>query len=43
MKRVFRIAVLSIFILALTAVAIPAQAAEHGCYREQDYRHARYE
>jgi len=42
MKRVFRIAVLSIFTLALTAVAIPAQAAEHGYYREQDYRHARY-
>ncbi|HMJ61821.1 MAG TPA: hypothetical protein VK493_08665 [Bryobacteraceae bacterium] len=42
MKRVFRIAVLSIFTLALTAVATPAQAAEHGYYREQDYRHARY-
>jgi uncharacterized protein YcfJ len=42
MKRVFRIAVLSIFTLALTTVAIPAQAAEHGFYREQDSRHARY-
>ena len=30
MKRVPRIAVRSIFTLALTAVAIPAQAAEHG-------------
>jgi hypothetical protein len=42
MKRAFRIAVLSIFTLALTTVAIPAQAAEHGFYREQDSRHARY-
>ena len=42
MKRVFRIAVLSIFSLALTAIAIPAQAAEHGYYREQDNRHAQY-
>jgi hypothetical protein len=42
MKRVFRIAVLSIFSLALTTVAIPAQAAEHGYYREQDNRHAQY-
>jgi hypothetical protein len=42
MKRVFRIAVLSIFTLALTTVAIPAQAAEHGYDREQDYRHAHY-
>src|SRR5438270_9232505 len=42
MKRVFRIAVLSIFTLALTVVAIPAQAAEHGYYRVQDDHHARY-
>jgi MFS family permease len=35
-KRAFRIAVLSIFTLALTTVAIPAQAAEYGFYREQD-------
>jgi hypothetical protein len=42
MKRVFRIAVLSIFTLALSIVAIPAQAAEHGFHREQDSRHAHY-
>ena len=42
MKRVFRIAVLSIFSLALANMAIPAQAAEHGYYREQDNRHAHY-
>jgi hypothetical protein len=35
-KRAFRIAVLSIFTLALTTVAIPAQAAERGFYQEQD-------
>jgi uncharacterized protein YcfJ len=42
MKRVFRIAVFSIFSLALTAIAIPAQAADHGYYRAQDNRHAQY-
>jgi hypothetical protein len=42
MKRVFRIAVFSIFSLALAAIAIPAQAAEHGYYRDQDNRHAEY-
>ena len=42
MKRVFRIAVLSIFGLALIPFAIPAQAADHGYYREQEYHHTQY-
>jgi hypothetical protein len=42
MKRVFRIAVLSIFGLALAPFAMPVQAADHGYYGEQDSRHAQY-
>ena len=42
MKRVFRIAVLSIFGLALAPFAIPIQAADHGYCGEQDSRHAQY-
>jgi hypothetical protein len=42
MKRVFRIAVLSIFGLALANFPTPAQAADHGYYGEQEYNHTRY-
>jgi len=42
MKRVFRVAVLSIFGLALAPFAMPVQAADHGYYGEQDSRHAQY-